>query len=81
MNSSMSVRNLIQSNRHLAQVWEIIKIGGILCLLLKTTRVNIFAISTPPGGWEEISKYPENGEEIGDFYCLAVKNGEEIRRR
>ena len=31
------------------------------------------------GGWDEISKYPENGEEIGVFYCLALKNGEEIR--
>ena len=44
-------------------------------------RVNILAISAPPGGWEEISKYPENGEEIGVFYCLALKNREEIRRR
>ena len=32
----------------------------------------------PPGGWDEISKYPENGEKIRVFYCLALKNGEEI---
>ena len=40
-----------------------------------------FGHQRPPGGWDEISKYPENGEEIGVFYCLALKNGEEIRRR
>jgi hypothetical protein len=45
------------------------------------SRVNILANSAPPGGWDEISKYPENREEIRGFYCFALKNGEEIRRR
>jgi hypothetical protein len=30
---------------------------------------------------EEISKYPKNEEEIRIFYCLALKNREEIRGR
>jgi hypothetical protein len=29
---------------------------------------------------EEISNYPKNEEEIRVFYCLALKNEEEIRR-
>ena len=32
-------------------------------------------------GWNTVSKYPKNAEEIRVFYCLTLKNGEEIRRR
>ena len=41
--------------------------------------VNILANSAPPRGVEEISNYPKNEEEIRVFYCLALKNEEEIR--
>ena len=42
------------------------------------SRVNIFANSAPGGG-ERNKEFPEIREEIGFFYCLSVKNREEIR--
>ena len=45
----------------------------------KISRVNILANSTPGGGRNE--QISENEEEIRGFYCLTLKNEEEIRRR
>ena len=40
--------------------------------------LDILANSDPPGRNKQI---PENEEEIKVFYCLALKNEEEIRKR
>ena len=44
------------------------------------SRVNILANSDPPGGGRNKQR-SENEEEIRVFYCLELKNQEEIRRK
>ena len=41
-------------------------------LIFKKIKGKCFGHQRPPGGWDEISKYPGSGEEIGVFYCLAL---------
>ena len=44
------------------------------------TRVNTLVNCDPPGGGRN-KQISENEEEIRVFYCLELKNEEEIRRR
>ena len=48
---------------------------------LRQSRVNILANTPPSPGGGRNKHISENEEEIKVFYCLALKNEEEIRKR